>query len=88
MQPMATLFNVCGAPFTPHRFDDVLLREPDRLAFIIERDHAEALQDDWAWTLGRSLEAMALVPAPEPCAGPPLANEEPLRLVLFDGGRA
>jgi hypothetical protein len=57
-----TTTTICRTSFTPHRFDDLLLREPDRLPFIIERDHNEALDDDWAWTIGRSLEAMAREP--------------------------
>ena len=60
MIAMTTPFNFdgTGAQFTPHRFDDLLLREPDRLAFVIEQGHAEALEDDRAWLIGRSLEAM------------------------------
>jgi hypothetical protein len=65
---MTTLFNFggTGAQFTPHRFDHLLLREPDRRAFIVEQDHAEALEDDRAWLIGRSVEAMVRVPKQPP----------------------
>ena len=66
MIAMTTLFNFggTGAQFTPHRFDHLLLREPDRRAFIVEQDHAEAFEDERARLIGRSLEAMARMPQP------------------------
>jgi hypothetical protein len=48
-----------GTWFTPHWFDDVLLSEPERMAFYIARDHAEACDEHVLWTLGRSIEALA-----------------------------
>ena len=77
-----------GTPFTPHRFDHLLLREPARRALIIEQDHAEAVEDDRAWLIGRSVEAMARMPAPEPLEVPSdTGTPASLRLTVLDGGR-